>query len=494
MSETKSSYLQIFKTTSLFGGVQLFTIIISIIRTKCIALFIGPAGMGIVTLLNSSLNIIGGITGLGIETSAVKHISASYKKDDLDTVSIHVSIIKKIALLTAILASLLTIFFSNVLSTLTFGNSSHTLTFVFISVTLLFKQLSNAELSILQGLRKFRYLAKANFYGNLFGLLFSIPLYYFYKIDAIAPTIIIASLFSFLFSFYFVYKLRIKKNTVTKAHFLNEGKSIVKLGAMLSLSGVFSLISIYLVQLYISKYGGLDEVGLFNAGFTLLNSYVGIIFTAMSTDYFPRLSAICEDKEKVRTSVYDQAFISILLITPIILIFIPFAPLIINILFTAKFSSIIPMVTIGILGMLFRAVSWSMGFILLAKGDSQMFIKTALAFNILSLILNIAGYYYYGLIGLGYSFCIYYLIHFFAMKIITKKRYGFYFENDFYKIYCICIFMCILTYLFTFITYPVLKYSLMAALFLLSIGFVIYHINQKIALKEIFNSILKRKK
>jgi PST family polysaccharide transporter len=30
-----------------------------------------------------------------------------------------------------------------------------------------------------------------------------------------------------------------------------------------------------------------------------------------------------------------------------------------------------------ILAMLFRAVSWSMGFILIAKGDSEMFILTA---------------------------------------------------------------------------------------------------------------------
>jgi hypothetical protein len=35
------------------------------------------------------------------------------------------------------------------------------------------------------------------------------------------------------------------------------------------------------------------------------------------------------------------------------------------------------MVCFGILAMLFRAVSWSMGFILIAKGDSKMFILTA---------------------------------------------------------------------------------------------------------------------
>jgi hypothetical protein len=49
---------------------------------------------------------------------------------------------------------------------------------------------------------------------------------------------------------------------------------------------------------------------------------------------------------------------------------------IVKVIYTPKFISI-PMVVFGILAILFRAVSWSMGFILIAKGDSKMFILTA---------------------------------------------------------------------------------------------------------------------
>lgn len=485
MSETKSSYLQILKTTSLFGGVQFFNIIISIIRTKLIAIFIGPAGMGIVTLLNSTINIISGITGLGIETSAVKHISGNYKNDDISSVSAIVTIIKKIVLLTGIFGALLTILLSSWLSQITFGNSEHTFSFLFLSITLLFKQLSTGELVVLQGLRKIRFLAKANFYGNLFGLLFSIPLYYYYKMDAIVPTIIVASLSSVMFAFYFSKKNGIVNTKVSNNQLLTDGKSIIRLGIMLTFSGTLTLLSTYLIQIYVGKTGSLEEVGFYNAGFTLLNSYVGIIFTVMSTDYFPRLASICDDNEKVRTSVIQQSFISILIITPIIILFLIFIPLIIKILYTPKFISIMPMVCIGILGMLFKAVSWSMGYILIAKGDSKIFIKTALGFSILSLILNIFGYYFYGLEGLGFSFLIYYLIHFFVVKLITKKRYGFYFDNDFYQTYLICILVCIVTFLFSYIQYPILKYGLMLVMVLLSFVFILYKVNRKLGLKNL---------
>ena len=154
MPDSKASYLQIVKTTSLFGGVQFLNIIISIIRTKLIAVFIGPSGMGIAALLNSSINIISGITGLGIETSAVKHISGSYKNDDLNSVSTIVTIVKKLALLTGFLGAVVTILLSSLLSQITFGNTEHTFSFIFLSITLLFKQLSTGELIVLQGLRK----------------------------------------------------------------------------------------------------------------------------------------------------------------------------------------------------------------------------------------------------------------------------------------------------------------------------------------------------
>ncbi|NDP22538.1 MAG: oligosaccharide flippase family protein [Paludibacter sp.] len=493
MTHNKSSYLQIFKTTSLFGGVQFLNIIISIIRTKLIAVFIGPAGMGIISLLNSAINIINGASSLGIETSAVKHISGDYKENDLNSVSRIITIVKKLVLVTGIIGALFTVFFSSWLSVFTFGNTDYTAAFIFISITVLFKQLTSAQLAVLQGLRKMRLLAKANFYGNLLGLLVSIPLYYYYRIDAIVPTIIVISLSALLSSFYFSNKVGIQREDLSGRQIISEGKSVVKLGILLTISGLLTLLTTYLVQIYVGKLGGLEEVGLYNAGFTLLNSYVGIIFTVMSTDYFPRLSAISDDNVKVRASVIQQSFISILIITPIIVLFLTFIPLIVQIIYTPKFDLIIPMVCFGILGMLFRAVSWSMGFILIAKGDSKMFLRTAIGFNSISLFLNILGYYYYGLEGLGFSFLIYYVIHFLGLKLITQKRYGFYFEKDFYLIYLVCIVMCVITFLLRYIQSPLIKYSLMSVMIILSLLFVLYHINLKMGLREMFNSIIKRK-
>jgi len=214
----------------------------------------------------------------------------------------------------------------------------------------------------------------------------------------------------------------------------------------------------------------------------------------MSTDYFPKLASINSDNEKIRSSVIQQAFISIIIITPIIVLFLTLIPILVKVIYTAKFDQIIPMVCIGILGMLFRAVSWSMGYILIAKGDSKIFIRTALGFNLLSLGMNFLGYYFYGLEGLGISFCLYFLIHFIGLKIITKNRYNFYFDKDFYKIYLICFLICIVTFLFRYIEIPILKYSLMTMMIIISLIFSLYQMNNKMNLKEMLASGKAEKK
>ena len=46
MDQSKESYKQILKATSVFGGVQIFKIVIDLLKSKIIALFLGPEGVG----------------------------------------------------------------------------------------------------------------------------------------------------------------------------------------------------------------------------------------------------------------------------------------------------------------------------------------------------------------------------------------------------------------------------------------------------------------
>ncbi len=477
------------KATSLFGGVQFVNIIISIVRSKAIAILIGVSGMGIASLINSSLSLVYSITSFGLEKSAVKEISQANSSYEKVNTSKTVSVLKRLVLFTVVLGVLTILFFAPWLSEFSFGNRDYTISFLWVSLALVFKSLTCSQLAILQGLRKLKRLAKANLTGNLISLLLTLPLYYTYKIDAIVPVIILSSFISFIVTYYYSKNIGLKSYKISNKESLIKGKSMIRLGFTLSFSSLLSLLGAYLLQIFVSNYGGIDQVGLYQAGFLILNTYVGVIFNAMGTDFFPRLSAISNNILKIRKSVNEQAIIGVLLITPIIVVFLTLAPTIIRIIYSKAFLPIHSMISWGILGMLFRLVSWSMGFIIIAKGDSKVFIKTAIIFNSLQLLLCILGYIYGGLEGIGFSFFIHYIIHFICIKLITKYRYDFYFEKSFFKIFLMAIILCTLSFLFTNIHYVALKYGLMLILILISLVFSLTFLDKKMDLKKLIKEL-----
>jgi PST family polysaccharide transporter len=487
------SYTHILKATSLFGGVQVFKILISIIRVKIVAILLGSVGMGIIGLINTTIQVVSEIAKLGLDTSAVKEIAHVHAKGDEKAVAETVGILQKFITITAIIGAIFTIIFSSLLSQLTFGNTDFTFEFIWLASAIFFMQLSHGKVAILQGTQALKKLAVANVLGSTVGLVISIPLYYFYGLVSIVPTIIITAITIFLFFWYFTNSLNIQRISLGFKEAYTKGKDMLHLGFVLSITGIVTLTATYLLQIFIRYEGGLEEVGYYSAGFLIINAYVGMVFNAMGTDYFPRLSSIHDDNAKVQVAVRNQATIAILLMTPIITTFFIAEPLVVLILYSKEFLVILGLLSWGVLGMAFKAVSWSVGYVILAKGDSKIFVKTAIGFSILMLVMNCAGYYFYGLTGLGISVLAYYIIHFISMLIITKINYGLQFQSSFFKLFTLCVLLSGLAFACTFIEDVYLKYGGMVVVTLLSYIFTYSQLQQKMNIKQLIKDKLSRK-
>lgn len=447
LTEEKSSYRQIMKATSLFGGVQVFQIIISVIRSKFVAILLGPAGMGISGLLTSTTGLVASLTEFGLGTSAVRNIAEANGTGNDKRISTVICVFRRLVWITGTLGAVVTLFFSPWLSQLTFGNRHYTLAFIWLSVTLLFTQLSNGQMVLLQGMRKLQYLAKANLTGSILGLLTTIPLYYFLGIDGIVPGIIIASISSLALSWYFSSKVKIVPIKVTAARTIAEGKGMLTMGFLISLSGLFTIGASYIVRIFISHTGGVDQVGLYNAGFAIINTYVGLVFNAMGTDYYPRLSAVAHDNNLSRRTINQQAEIALLILAPIILVFMVFIHWVVIILYSNRFIAVNQMIYWAALGMFFKAASWAIAFVFLAKGASKLFFWNELITNIYLLALNILGYRLWGLTGLGISFAITYLLYLIQVYVISKIKYDFSFSNEFKKIFALQFILALSSFL-----------------------------------------------
>ena len=471
------------KATSIFGGVQFINIIIQIIRSKFVAILLGPAGMGIMGLLTATTGMIGSLTNFGLGTSAVKDIAAAFETNNLNRISVVVTVMRRLVWITGLLGLVVTAVLSSWLSQITFGNKDYALAFIWLSATLLLNQLSSGQLVLLQGMRKLKHLAKANLSGSFIGLFVTLPLYYVWGIDGIVPGIIGTSLLSLLMSWYFSGKIKIERQALSRSQTIAEGRNMLHLGFMINLSMLFSVAASYLVRIFISHTGGVDQVGLYNAGFVIINTYVGLVFNAMGTDYYPRLSAIAHDNKLCKQAINQQAEIAILILAPILIIFLIFIKWVVILLYTKQFIAVSDMIYWAALGMFFKAASWSIAFIFLAKGASKIFFWTELTDNIILLVFNIIGYHFGGLAGLGLSFAIYFLIYLVQIYLISNIKFQFTFDSSFLKIFIIQFGLAIAGFITVKFLYQPYIYIVGVALITISSYFSFIELEKRLGFK-----------
>ena len=490
---SSSSYKQILKATSIFGGVQVFIILITIIRSKVVALLLGPAGMGIAGLITSTTVFINNLTNFGITTAAVKNIADAFSSNNATKLGKTVSVFRKLVWVTGLLGLVVTLLFSPLLSKISFGNFTYTIFFAFASITLLINQLSEGETTFLRGVRKIKELATSSFIGALTGLVFSIPLYYFFKENGIVPALIISSISTFLSAWYFTSKASVVKVSLLKSEIFSEGREMLKIGFLINLSNLVTLGASFLVRVYISHAGGITDVGLYTAGFSIVGSYVSLVFTAMSTDYYPRLSTIAADNSKCEKEINQQAEIGVLILSPMLITLIVFGKLIIILLYSTKFTAIITMIQWAALGILFKAISWPIAFLFLAKGASKQFFYNELFASIYMLAFNIYGYYLFKLDGLGISYVFSYLVYFVHKYAVSKYFYNIAISKSLIKIFVsqfLIAFLCVMV-----IQNMELKqgYFFGVLFCIVSFAISIKQLNTLIGLKAFFNrKLLKR--
>jgi len=494
IKQEKQSYRQSFNATFIFGGLQVFTVLIGIIRNKFVAVLLGPAGSGFMSLLNVNIGLIGDLAGLGIGYSAIRDISIANETGDQIKLSTTLKTFRRWVWFTGLLGMVTVIVLSPWLSIWSFGNKNYTWAYLLISVTLLIGAISTGQSTVLRGTRRTRDMASAGIWGSTLGLLTSVPLYYLYGINGIVPAAIIASFAGLYISWYYSQKVKTVPVQISYKESYVQGKEMAKLGIMLTIHYLVGRAVTNLVNVYISHKGGMSEVGLYNAGWNITNQYVGLVFTAMNMDYYPHLAGAHTDTPKVNKLVNQQAEISILLVAPIMLFFLISLPILVPLLYTKEYMSIIPYTRWMVIGMLFSAASRTMSFIALAKGDSKFYFWFESVFgNVVLLITCIAGYYFFGLEGMGIVFLVNSVLYFMSIIYMSRKRYSVNFTKTFYKILVIQQAFCIVAFLFAYFSKSYLGFVVEGILLILSSLYSYKELNERIDIKDFLLSKIRRK-
>jgi PST family polysaccharide transporter len=362
-------------------------ILLGIVRTKVLALLLGPGGVGLIGIYSSILDIARNIAGMGINSSGVRQIAEAVGTGDKNRISITISTLRRTTLILGAIGGIGLVALSRPISLFTFGSSSQAGSIALLGLAVLFGAVSAGQAALVQGMRRIGDLARMSILGAVYGTITSVVVIYLLGERGVAPFLVVVAGAGILTSWWYARKIAVIPVKLSLRRTLYESKDLLNLGLVFMATGFMTVGVAYLVRVMVSRNLGMESAGHYQAAWALAGLYVGFILQAMGADFYPRLTAVANDHAECNQLVNEQTEICLLLAGPGILATLTFAPVVIHLFYSAKFGPAIELLRWTCLGMLLRVGSWPMGYILLAKGAKGRFFISELSANAVHLFL-----------------------------------------------------------------------------------------------------------
>ena len=203
-------------------------------------------------------------------------------------------------------------------------------------------------------------------------------------------------------------------------------RRLVVIGLILMAGGLAGTAAGFAINAFVRAYGDIDNVGLYQAASSLTNQYLGIVFSALAMDYFPRLSAAMneaqQDAHGGQPSDRDSHAHSHSARSGTHMV----GPMGDKTAADRRVFVIIPLMRWLGMGILLQAVVFPLGYILLAGNNRRVYVWVEIVIdNLMWIALSMGLYYMYGLIGLGVSMMARSMINIGVAYGVTRSYYGF---------------------------------------------------------------------
>lgn len=421
----KSSYGQILKSSALIGGSSLLNVAIGVVRTKAMAVLLGPGGVGLLGLYGAVFDLAQSVAGMGVNSSGVRQIAEAAGTGDTGRIAQTAAVLRRTTLFLGLLGAVALAACSGPVSTLTFGNDQHAPALALLAVAVFFRVVSDSQGALIQGMRRIADLAKMNILGALSSTAITLPIVYYLGELGVVPSIVGSAALGLLISWWYSRKPHIPIQPLGTFQLGREQAALLKLGFAFMSSGLMMMGAAYLIRILLIREVGFEAAGLYQSAWGLGGMYVGFVLQSMGADFYPRLTAMARDNAACNRLVNEQAEISLLLAGPGVIATLALAPVVISLFYTAEFAAAVEVLRWLCLGMTLRIISWPMGFIILAKGAQGVFFWSELAWTLVYLGLAWFCVKYYGLNGAGLAFFGAYAFHCLLNYITARWLSGF---------------------------------------------------------------------
>ena len=413
--------MTLIKTSVLTAISTVIKVITAFVINKVLAMYVGPSGLAVIGQLQNFNSIVMTFANGAITNGIIKY-TAEYR-EDIDQKSKFFSTAIVITLSSSIIVGVFLNLFASYLSTLILKSDEYSSVFIIFGFTIVLFALNTLLMSILNGQKEIKRYVIVNIVSSLFSLGFtSLLIVSFGLIGALYALVVNQSVIFFVTLTFVLkaswFKLEYFKHNVDKQNLIKLGKY----SAMALTSALTVPVSHLIVRNYIGENLSWGDAGYWQGIWYISTMYLMVTTTSLSIYYLPRLSEI-KDNNELKKEILNGYKIILPIVTVMALGIYLFRELAIEIAFTEKFMPMMELFKWQLIGDVIKIASWLIGYVMLAKAMTKVFIYTEIGFSVLFVILSIVFIDSFGLVGITYAFSLNYFLYLIMMILIFRKRF-----------------------------------------------------------------------
>lgn len=340
----------LFETTAIIGGSQVLVLLLQLVRGKVVAVIIGLEGVGVLGNTIAFMSFWENALLLGFHIALLRYASERVKENRLEQVRLLFSTTILVHLVTSVIGIGVALIFLKQINMSLYQSQAFSFVMAIVLLGVPLRLLRTDIGNLFNAFNMVKVLGMLNVLTALVGLVVIVPLIAWLSLTGAILSVFAQSAAMFLITLYLYH--RYLKPQLGSSHWTFSkinAFSMLKFGGTNQVAILLNTFSGYILRSLVTAQLLLGGAGIFNAAMRL-GSYALLLQGPLGIYYYPKISTIYKDRQGTVAEANDVLRFAIILLTPLLVVILTLADLVIRLLLTAEFLPVM-----GILGWILAA-------------------------------------------------------------------------------------------------------------------------------------------
>jgi O-antigen/teichoic acid export membrane protein len=374
------SHKEILRSSSIVGGAAIVNIAVGLVKTKIVSLILGPAGLGVIILLQTVMQTAASVASLGLGQAGTRQVAEADGRGDAAGVAlVRRSLLVATTLLGLVSAVVVWLAGYRLAQWFALGpEAASQMRWLAIGTALTIA--TQAQTALLMGFRRIGDLARVSTLSVLVAAVVGVTAVWWWGRGGIVAFVLSQVVATFVFGHLYVTRLERPPHVpIAAAAVRHQLTTMLLFGGALTVAAVGVNVGQLFARALIQQRLGAGAVGLFQASWLVSITYIGFVLQAMGADFYPRIVAAAKEPQRLARLVNDQIEVAVLLAAPVLLGMLGIAPWLMRLLYSRAFDPAVQVLQWQVLGDVLKVASWPLGYLLLAVNASRAYMAVEIS-------------------------------------------------------------------------------------------------------------------